>query len=157
MRKKGRVFAMDYSAVIAFFDEYNDHFRSFLKFEYSKLDMIHKGEIEKLTQALSSEQAFIMKSNSLENKRIKMLGEEKTFADIIEEAPEKYRSTLNEQYKALSEMVYKIKEINDTANIIISERLKKISTGSRLNDSTYDGHGTLQKDFAAGSKVITDA
>ncbi|MGN1090247.1 MAG: hypothetical protein ACI4Q6_07585, partial [Huintestinicola sp.] len=60
---------MDYEALIAFFSEYNEHFRKFLKFEYSKLNMINQGEIEKLSQSLSSEQAFIMKSNMLESKR----------------------------------------------------------------------------------------
>ena len=39
---------MDYPAVIAFFDDYNAHYRSFLKFEYSKMNMLNKGEIEKL-------------------------------------------------------------------------------------------------------------
>ena len=135
---------MDYEALIAFFSEYNDHFRKFLKFEYSKLNMINQGEIEKLSQSLSSEQAFIMKSNVLESKRIGLLGGDITFAQLIEEAPDNYKALLESKYKELSEMVFKIKEINDTANIIISERLKKIRTAESFS-KTYDGHGDIRK------------
>ncbi len=146
---------MDYRAVITFFDEYNAHYRSFLKFEYSKMDMINKGEIEKLSNSLSAEQAFIMKSNTLETKRIKLLGEGVTFAQLIDEAPEEYRDELKARHKALSEMVYKLKEINDTANIIVTERLKKIRNKTGSLD-TYDGHGGVKKS-SAGSKLITNA
>ena len=74
---------MDYPALIAFFDEYNAHFRDFLKFEYGKIDMLNKGEIEKLSKSLSTEQAFIMKSGSLEKRRIGITGDNVTFADIV--------------------------------------------------------------------------
>lgn len=148
---------MDYPAIIAFFDEYNAHYRSLLKFEYTKMDMINKDDIEKLSMSLSTEQAYIMKSNTLESRRIKLLGgTSKTFADIIAEAPEEYKKPLEERYKALSEMVYKLKEINDTANIIVSERLKKIRSRTGELD-TYDGRGEVRKESAAGSSMITNA
>lgn len=149
---------MDYNALIAFFDEYNAHFRSFLKFEYSKMDMLNKGDIEKLSASLSAEQAFIMKSNSLEKQRFALLGEskDKTFEQIVSEAPEEYRARLDEQRISLSEMIYKIKELNDTANIIVSERLKKIrSTVGELD--TYNGKGAVKKESAAGSTIFTNA
>ena len=149
---------MDYNALIAFFDEYNAHFRSFLKFEYSKMDMLNKGNIEELSASLSTEQAFIMKSNSLEKQRLALLGENstKTFEQIVSEAPEEYKARLDGQRVSLSEMIYKIKEINDTANIIVSERLKKIrSTVGELD--TYNGRGTVKKESAAGSTILTNA
>ncbi len=149
---------MDYPALIAFFDEYNAHYRSFLKFEYSKIDMIHRDNIEELSLSLSKEQALIMKSNVLEEERIKMLGKSssKTFKDIIADAPSEYKARLEEQYKALSEMVYKIKEINDTANIIVTERLKKIRSKAGSFD-TYDGKGSVVKENAGGPSIITNA
>lgn len=147
---------MNYPDIIAFFDEYNAHYRDFLKFEYSKLDMINKDEIEKLSQSLSKEQAFIMKSNSLEARRIKLLGGEKTFAELISDAPEEYKAKLNERYKALSEMIFKIKELNDTANIIVSERLKKIRARTTALD-TYDGHGGVNKSGSGKSTMFTNA
>ena len=149
---------MDYNALITFFDEYNAHFRSFLKFEYSKMDMLNKGDIEKLSASLSTEQAFIMKSNSLEKQRLALLGENstKTFEQIVSEAPEEYKARLDGQRVSLSEMIYKIKEINDTANIIVSERLKKIrSTVGELD--TYNGRGAVKKESAAGSTILTNA
>lgn len=104
---------MDYKTLIAFFDEYNAHYRNFLKFEYSKMDMLNKNEIEKLSASLSAEQAFIMKSNALEKQRLALLGDNssKTFEQIVSEAPEEYKSRLEEQRASLSEMIYKIKEI----------------------------------------------
>ncbi|MDD6990488.1 MAG: flagellar export chaperone FlgN [Oscillospiraceae bacterium] len=149
---------MDYNALITFFDEYNAHFRSFLKFEYSKMDMLNKGNIEELSASLSTEQAFIMKSNSLEKQRLALLGENstKTFEQIVSEAPEEYKARLDGQRVSLSEMIYKIKEINDTANIIVSERLKKIrSTVGELD--TYNGRGAVKKESAAGSTILTNA
>lgn len=149
---------MDYPAVIAFFDDYNAHYRSFLKFEYSKMNMLNKGEIEKLSESLSAEQAFIMKSNSLENARIKLLGSEasKSFAQIIEEAPAEYKAQLEERYKELSEMVFKIKEINDTANIIVTERLKKFRTRTGGLD-TYNGKGAVKQDGTELHTIMTNA
>ena len=149
---------MDYNALIAFFDEYNAHFRSFLKFEYSKMDLLNKGDIEKLSASLSTEQAFIMKSNSLEKQRFALLGDNstKSFEQIVSEAPDEYKSRLDEQRISLSEMVYKIKELNDTANIIVSERLKKIrSTVGELD--TYNGKGAVKKDGAVNSTILTNA
>lgn len=149
---------MDYPALIAFFDEYNAHFRSFLKFEYSKMNMINKDEIEKLSASLSTEQAFIMKSNTLENVRIRLLeGEQsKTFSQIIEEAPAEYKASLEERYKALSEMVFKIKELNDTANIIVSERLKKIRSVTGELD-TYNMKGSVKKETSSVSTMSANA
>lgn len=149
---------MDYKALIDFFDEYNAHYKSFLKFEYSKMDMLNKGDIEKLTASLSSEQAFIMKSNSLEKQRLTLLGKdnEKNFEQIVNEAPEEYKERLDEQRKSLSEMIYKIKELNDTANIIVSERLKKIRSAVGELE-TYNGSGAVQKGSVSGSKILNNA
>ncbi|MBQ5334177.1 MAG: flagellar export chaperone FlgN [Oscillospiraceae bacterium] len=149
---------MDYKALIVFFDEYNANYKSFLKFEYSKMDMLNKGDIEKLTASLSSEQAFIMKSNSLEKQRLTLLGKdnEKNFEQIVNEAPEEYKERLDEQRKSLSEMIYKIKELNDTANIIVSERLKKIRSAVGELE-TYNGSGAVQKGSVSGSKILNNA
>lgn len=147
---------MDYPALIEFFDEYNNHFRDFLRFEYRKMDMLNKGEIEKLSNSLSAEQAFIMKSGSLEKRRIMLTGEDVTFADIVDGAPDEYKAALDERHRALTEMVLKIKEINDTANLIVSERLKKIRMRTGSLD-TYNGHGDVKKDNAVNSTMSTNA
>jgi len=149
---------MDYNALIAFFDEYNAHYKSFLKFEYSKLDMINKDEIEKLSASLSSEQAFIMKTNSLEKQRLALLGADnsKSFEQIVNDAPDEYKARLDEQRRTLSELIYKIKEINDTANIIVSERLKKIRSVTGELD-TYNINGSVRKESASASTMFKNA
>ncbi|MCM1522974.1 MAG: flagellar protein FlgN [Ruminococcus sp.] len=148
---------MDYKKLIAFFDDYNAHYKGLLKFEYSKLDMINKDEIEKLSSSLSTEQAFIMKGNTLEAARIKLIGgEQKTFADIIKEAPEEYRAVLQKQYDELSETVLKIKELNDIANDIVTGRLQRIR--SKVGElDTYNGKGKVTKESPLGSTMLKNA
>ena len=86
-----------FNKIIAFFDDYIKHYRAFLQFEYLKMDMINHNQIEKLSDSLSTEQALIMKTNSLENKRTKLLEgfEGKSFAEIAENAPEPYGEKLS--------------------------------------------------------------
>lgn len=145
----------DYKKIIAFFDEYIAHYREFLRFEYQKLDMINKDEIEKLSDSLSTEQALIMKTNSLEGKREKLIAdaEGKTFAEIAEKAPGEFSARLSEQHQELSALLFKIKEINDTANIIVSERLKKIQRKTAELD-VYDGKGSVRREHAAKSAIF---
>lgn len=144
----------DYKKIIAFFDEYIAHYREFLSFEYRKLDMINKDQIEKLSDSLSVEQALIMKTNSLEGKRELLLKdtEGRTFAEIAENAPEEFREKLTAQHKELSSLIFEIKEINDTANIIVSERLKKIQRRTAELD-VYDGKGAVRREHASRSAI----
>ncbi len=134
----------DYPKFFAFLDEYITHYKTFLEFEYSKLDLINKGEIEKLSNSLSKEQSLIMKSNAFETKRLKILGDDagKTFDELIASAPKWYQHRLTVKHEELSEVVRKIKEINDTANVIITERLHKIEKKFGELD-TYNNNGTV--------------
>ncbi len=139
----------DYNKLIAFFDEYITHYKEFLQFEYLKLDMINNNQIEKLSKSLSTEQALIMKTNAYETKRVKLLeGMTGTFAEIAANAPSEYSGRLTEQHKELSEIVFRIKELNDAANITVTERLKKIQRKTAELD-VYDGKGTLKREHAS--------
>ena len=140
----------DYKTIIAFFDEYIAHYKEFLQFEYLKLDMINHNQIEELSRSLSTEQAFIMKTNSYETRRVKLLEGTtgRTFAEIAENAPEEYREKLTAQHKELSEIVFRIKELNDSANITVTERLKKIQRKTAELD-VYDGKGTVKREHAS--------
>ena len=140
----------DYNKIIAFFDEYINHYKEFLQFEYLKLDMLNHNQIEKLSASLSKEQAFIMKTNSYETKRVKLLEgvTGSTFAEIAENAPEEFRSKLAKQHKELSEIIFRIKELNDAANITVTERLKKIERKTAELD-VYDGKGTVKREHAS--------
>lgn len=145
----------DYNKIIEFFDEYIAHYEEFLKFEYSKLDMLNKNEIETLSSALSTEQALIMKTNSMESKRMKLLEgvPGNTFAEVAENAPEEFRETLSKQHEDLSALIYKIKEINDIANGVVSKRLKYIQNRTAELD-VYDGKGSIKREHATKSAIF---
>lgn len=150
---KGNVFMPDYKKITAFFDEYIAHYEEFLEFEYKKADLLGHGKIEQLSDSLATEQALIMKTNSLEGKRIKLLdGVGSTFAEITENAPEEYKGRLSEQHDRLSFLIYKIKEINDSANAIVSERLRRIQARTSELD-VYDGKGAVRREHASGAAI----
>lgn len=140
----------DYKIIVAFFDDYIAHYRDFLRFEYQKLDMLNNDRIEELSDSLSTEQALIMKTNSMENKREKLLADVsgKTFDELAADAPPEFSERLAEQHRDLSALIFKIKEINDTANAIVSERLKKIREKTAELD-VYDGKGSVRHENAA--------
>ena len=75
--------------MVRFFNDYNAHFKELMDFEYKKLDMINNDRIEELSNILSTEQALIMRTDTLEKKRLELMGDNKdcTFADIIAVAP----------------------------------------------------------------------
>lgn len=145
---------MDYAKIVAFFDEYTAHYKEFLDFEYQKADMIHNNEIEKLSKALATEQALIMKTNSYEGKRVKLLNDdpELTFENLIESSPEQFKKRLEEQHKKMTEMIFKIKEINDCANIIVTTRLKHIQKRTAELD-TYNDKGALNRRSATKAAI----
>ncbi len=137
---------LDYEKFLAFSEECNAHYRTLLRFEMKKMELIHEDNIENLSNALPEEQALIMKSNALENKRAEILGRaysSKTFKDIIDEAPLNYKKRLNDQYSELCRLVGRIKEINDAAAVIINSRLKRM--GGKHELDTYDGKGGVSK------------
>lgn len=144
----------DYNKITAFFDEYIEHYKAFLKFEYAKASMISHGDIEQLSNSLPTEQALIMKTNVLENKRVKLVegAPGKTFAELAENAPDEYRERLKAQHSELSELLYKIKEINDAANVIVSERLKKIQRRTAELD-VYDGKGSVKREHTSKAAI----
>ena len=147
--------AADYFKLVRFFYEYIVHYKELLDFEYSKLDMINNDKIEELSRSLSKEQALIMKSNSMEKKRIEILGEDKdlTFKEIIEKAPISCKKRLEGQYEELSACVMKIKELNDLANVIITGRLKRVERKTAELD-TYDGKGGVKTEHATRSAIM---
>jgi hypothetical protein len=120
--------------------------------------MINKNEIEQLSKALAAEQALIMKTTSYEGKRVKLLGDDAdlTFADLVEKAPDRFKKRLGEQHKSMSEMIFKIKEINDHANIIVTTRLKHIQRRTAELD-TYDDKGALNRQSATKAFISRNA
>lgn len=142
----------DYYEIIRFFVGYNAHLKEFLNFEYKKLDLINKGKIEEITALLPSEQAFIMKTNALEEKRIKLLeNSRESFETLVANSPESCRKRLDEQHGEFRGYVLKIKEINDTVNTLVNIRMKKIENQSL---GTYNVSGRINTESLMAASVV---
>ncbi|MDR0991881.1 MAG: flagellar protein FlgN [Ruminococcus sp.] len=111
---------------IPFFTEYNKHLDEFLQYEMKKARLINERKIEELSASLATEQAYIMKTNNFEQRRISLFGADKDFKGIIAAAPESYREGLTEEYNVMREIIMNIKELNDITAVTVAERLKKI-------------------------------
>lgn len=136
---------LDYEQLVEFINEYNAHYRELLSFETEKFRLVATDDVEALNKSLSKEQALIMKSGVYEKKRFEILSDckDKTFPEIIEESPEKYKGQLNSGYTELRKLVFRIKEINDNAREIISKRLSVLegTSGGGGFISSYDNEG----------------
>lgn len=104
-----------------------DFYRELSMFLMKKHTKILEDDLEWLTNSLNDEQAYVMKSQSLENKRLELfkgLGiADKKLAELIEEAPEDYRAKLKLLGTQLTELVDSIKEMNEKTNEIVKRKL----------------------------------
>ncbi len=96
-------------------------------FLMKKHTKILEDDLEWLTNSLNDEQAYVMKSQNLENKRLelfKALGiEDKKLNDLIAEAPEDYQAKLKMFGTQLTELVDGIREMNQRTNEIVKRKL----------------------------------
>lgn len=136
---------LDYEQLVEFINEYNAHYRELLSFETEKFRLVAMDDVEALNKSLSREQALIMKSGVFEKRRFEILSDEKekTFPEIIEESPDKYKGRLTDGYNELRKLVFRIKTINDDAREIISKRLSVLESVSGLGGyvNSYDNGG----------------
>ena len=148
---------IDYQKLLTFLEEYTLHYREVLTFETFKLELIVSDDIEGLNNSLSKEQALIMKTNSLENKRLELIGrenEKKTLKEIIADAPFEFQPRLQSKYEDLSKIIFQIKKINDNAQEIVSTRLsvlENIKNGTPSNTYTKKGG---KKNFSESTSTL---
>lgn len=104
-----------------------DFYRELSMFLMKKHTKILEDDLEWLTNSLNDEQAYVMKSQSLETKRLQLfqgLGiADKKLNDLIEEAPEDYKAKLKLLGTQLTELVDSIKEMNAQTNDIVKRKL----------------------------------
>ncbi len=124
-----------------------DFYRELSLFLMKKHTKILQDDLEWLTASLNDEQAYVMKIQSLENKRLELfraLGiEGSKLNDLIEAAPEDYRSKLKLLGTQLTELVDSIKEMNAQTNDIVKRKLENqaefVKRAGILNKpETYD-------------------
>ncbi len=104
-----------------------DFYRDLTVFLMKKHTKILADDLEWLTDSLNDEQAFMMKSRSLEDKRLalfKGLGiENRKLSELAEEAPEEYRPKMKMLTEQLTEIVGKITELNRETTEIVKRKL----------------------------------
>ncbi len=104
-----------------------DFYRDLTVFLMKKHTKILADDLEWLTDSLNDEQAFMMKSRSLEDKRLalfKGLGiENRKLSELAEEAPEEFRPKMKMLTEQLTEIVGKITELNRETTEIVKRKL----------------------------------
>lgn len=104
-----------------------DFYRELTIFLMKKHTKILADDINWLTDSLNDEQAYIMKSRSLEEKRLALFRgleiAEKRLDELSGEAPEEYRPKIGMLSEQLSELVGNIKELNEQTTEIVKRKL----------------------------------
>ncbi|MGN0683295.1 MAG: flagellar protein FlgN [Oscillospiraceae bacterium] len=104
-----------------------DFYRELTIFLMKKHTKILADDLDWLTDSLNDEQAFLMKSRSLEEKRLalfKGLGiADKKLSELADEAPDEYRPKIKMLTEQLTETVEKIQELNRQTTEIVKRKL----------------------------------
>lgn len=104
-----------------------DFYRELTVFLMKKHTKILADDLKWLTDSLNDEQAYVMKSRSLEEKRIALfegLGiGGKSLSELSAESPDEYRAKLTMLADQLRELVNNIKQINDETTELVKRKL----------------------------------
>ncbi len=146
----------DYKILIEFFTECVAHYKELLGFENEKLSLLIANNVVKLNEILTKEQAYIMRGEALEAKRIKLLKEQglenQKFKELIDNAPDKYKGTLRDLNESLSKYVNEVKRVNTNAMERASQNLKSLNKRTtEPQTSTYDSSGGKNRTQDFGS------
>lgn len=104
-----------------------DFYRELTVFLMKKHTKILADDLDWLTDSLNDEQAFLMKSRSLEDKRLELfrgLGiDGKRLGELVEDAPEEYKPKMTMLYRQLTELVDNITELNSQTTEMVKRKL----------------------------------
>lgn len=104
-----------------------DFYRELYVFLLKKHTKILDDDIDWLINSLNTEQAYVMKSKTLEQKRQQLFGglgiSDSRLSELIPEAPKEYRSKMTMLTKQLGELVDNIREINEQTNEVVKRKL----------------------------------
>ncbi len=140
--------------IIRFLDQYNAHFEKLADFLLEKQNHILKDDLNWLEEALVDEQSYIMKGNSLEDKRLALFEQAGIkgvkLADLPEFFPEDYVAALDMQSDRLNKSIAKIKRINEISNDLVERKLKVQAKLLGVNDFTGTGAYSGDARFVKG-------
>lgn len=140
-----------------------DFYRELTVFLMKKHTKILADDLDWLTNSLNDEQAFLMKSRSLEEKRLELfrgLGiEDKKLRDLAEEAPEEYRPKMNMLGRQLTELVDNITELNAQTAEVVKRKLDNqkefvVKAGILEKPETYNKNASKVTGGQSAAQVI---
>lgn len=141
--------------LIRFLDQYNTHFEKLANFLLEKQNHILKDDLTWLEDALVDEQSYIMKGNSLEDKRLALFEQAGIkgvkLVDMTELFPEDYIPAFNLQSQRLNNSIAKIKRINEISNDLVERKIKVQSKLLGVNELTGIGAYSGDAHFVKGS------
>ncbi len=103
-------------------------YRELMLFLLKKHNKVLKDDLNWLTDSLNTEQAYVMKSQSLEMKRTALfegLGiKDKKLSELIEAAPDDYKAKLKLLGGQLADLIDSIREVNANTSEIVKRKLQ---------------------------------
>ncbi len=134
--------------LISFLDSYNCHFEDLADFLSEKQNRILVDDLKWLEEALVDEQSFIMKGNSLEEKRLELFAQaglkDKKLSELPECFPPQYAGVLKLQSDRLNKSIEAIKRLNATSKDLVERKLKV--QAKLLGVSEFTGIGAYSED-----------
>ena len=134
--------------LISFLDNYNCHFEALADFLSEKQNRILVDDLKWLEEALVDEQSFIMKGNSLEEKRLELFEQaglkDKKLSQLPECFPPEYAGVLKLQSDRLTKSIEAIKRLNATSKDLVERKLKV--QAKLLGVSDFTGIGAYSGD-----------
>lgn len=134
--------------VVDFLEKFIRHFEELADFLAKKQNKILLDDLNWLEEALVQEQGFIMKGNSLEDKRLELFEQAglkgKTFSELPRYFPEDYHGILGLLNDRLSKAIERIKEINAVSKDVVERKLEVQKKLLGVNEFT--GIGAYSED-----------
>lgn len=148
--------------LIAFLDKYNRHFEELADFLSKKQNKILVDDLKWLEEALKDEQSYIMKGNSLEEKRLEMFEQAGLkgvkMAQLHEHFPPEYEGALRLQNDRLNKSIAKIQQLTATSKDLVERKLEVHKKLLGVSDFTgigaYSGNAQVIKGNGGSGDVI---
>ena len=141
----GNLDARQCKLVIDFMNDYIVYYRELLDFEKNKLTLITKDDVDGLIASISTEQALVMQSESLENKRLKLFDNlgltGMTYKKIAENSPDEFKTKIEEDAREFTALILEVQKINKGIETIINEKFKSMGQDSDKEVTAYTGKG----------------
>ena len=134
--------------LISFLNGYNRHFEALADFLTEKQNKILVDDLKWLEAALVDEQSFIMKGNSLEEKRLALFEQaglkDKRLSELPEHFPPQYAGMLRLQSDRLTKSIENIRRLNAVSKDLVERKLKV--QAKLLGVSEFTGIGAYSGD-----------